>query len=247
MSLVKIGFFSLKDHTGCSSFAIHAANYIAGGDNSVAVIEPDTVLEPQYADVQVEKNEDGSFEFNNIHFYPQGCMTEPTEDILIYDFGKVTIFQKFDNNYDMLYLCTSGDVSNISDIGEYLTESNAKCELILSGASKEEFQEFKNNGYTCIAVSDKKEMVCPYDLAVKLVLTLRRKGIVDPVYHKDWTYDALPFKKEEVKEEKKSFFGSLFGKRKKIKRQKKMLLFKMLQLKLNLREKKQALQKKSIM
>ena len=63
MSLVKIGFFSLKDHTGCSSFAIHAANYIAGGDNSVAVIEPDTVLEPQYADVQVEKNEDGSFEF----------------------------------------------------------------------------------------------------------------------------------------------------------------------------------------
>ena len=39
MSLVKIGFFSLKDHTGCSSFAIHAANYIAGGDNSVAVIE----------------------------------------------------------------------------------------------------------------------------------------------------------------------------------------------------------------
>ena len=60
MSLVKIGFFSLKDHTGCSSFAIHAANYIAGGDNSVAVIEPDTVLEPQYADVQVEKNEDGS-------------------------------------------------------------------------------------------------------------------------------------------------------------------------------------------
>lgn len=218
MSLVKIGFFSLKDHTGCSSFAIHAANYIAGGDNSVAVIEPDTVLEPQYADVQVEKNEDGSFEFNNIHFYPQGCMTEPTEDILIYDFGKVTIFQKFDNNYDMLYLCTSGDVSNISDIGEYLTESNAKCELILSGASKEEFQEFKNNGYTCIAVSDKKEMVCPYDLAVKLGLTLRRKGIVDPVYHKDWTYDALPFKKEEVKEEKKSFFGSLFGKKKKDKK-----------------------------
>lgn len=218
MSLVKIGFFSLKDHTGCSSFAIHAANYIAGGDNSVAVIEPDTVLEPQYADVQVEKNEDGSFEFNNIHFYPQGCMTEPTEDILIYDFGKVTIFQKFDNSYDMLYLCTSGDISNISDIGEYLTESNAKCELILSGASKEEFQEFKNNGYTCIAVSDKKEMVCPYDLAVKLGLTLRRKGIVDPVYHKDWTYDALPFKKEEAKEEKKSFFGSLFGKKKKDKK-----------------------------
>ena len=218
MSLVKIGFFSLKDHTGCSSFAIHAANYIAGGDNSVAVIEPDTVLEPQYADVQVEKNEDGSFEFNNIHFYPQGCMTEPTEDILIYDFGKVTIFQKFDNSYDMLYLCTSGDISNISDIGEYLTESNAKCELILSGASKEEFQEFKNNGYTCIAVSDKKEMVCPYDLAVKLGLTLRRKGIVDPVYHKDWTYDALPFKKEEIKEEKKGFFGSLFGKKKKDKK-----------------------------
>lgn len=218
MSLVKIGFFSLKDHTGCSSFAIHAANYIAGGDNSVAVIEPDTVLEPQYADVQTEKNEDGSFEFNNIHFYPQGCMTKPTEDILIYDFGKVTIFQKFDDSFDMLYLCTSGDVSNISDIGEYLTESNAKCELILSGASKEEFQEFKNNGYTCIAVSDKKEMVCPYDLAVKLGLTLRRKGIVDPVYHKDWTYDALPFKKEEAKEEKKSFFGSLFGKKKKDKK-----------------------------
>lgn len=103
MSLVKIGFFSLKDHTGCSSFAIHAANYIAGGDNSVAIIEPDTVLEPQYADVQVEKNEDGSFEFNNIHFYPQGCMTEPTEDILIYDFGKVKICPE--SGEKVIYLC----------------------------------------------------------------------------------------------------------------------------------------------
>ena len=78
MAQIKIGFFSLKDHVGCSNFAIHAANYLVGDRmNSVAIIEPDSVLDPIFKDANVEFNEDGTFELNNVHYYPQEVLWSP--------------------------------------------------------------------------------------------------------------------------------------------------------------------------
>lgn len=216
MAQIKIGFFSLKDHVGCSNFAIHAANYLVGDrTNSVAIIEPDSVLDPIFKDANVEFNDDKTFELNNVHYYPQGCDEEPTEDILIYDFGKVNIFHNFERDIDKLFLCSEGDGLDIEDINEYLSESGTQCELILCTTSKESLQIYKNEGYSCILVGDKKEKVCPYDLHLKLDFILHKKNITPPEYHKDWEYEPLTFKMDEAKPEKKGFFGSLFGKKKK--------------------------------
>ena len=216
MAQIKIGFFSLKDHVGCSNFAIHAANYLVGDRmNSVAIIEPDSVLDPIFKDANVEFNDDETFELNNVHYYPQGCDEEPTEDILIYDFGKVNIFHNFERDIDKLFLCSEGDGLDIEDINEYLSESGTQCELILCTTSKESLQIYKNEGYSCILVGDKKEKVCPYDLHLKLDFVLHKKNITPPEYHKDWEYKPLTFKTDEAKPEKKGFFGSLFGKKKK--------------------------------
>ena len=193
MSEIKIGFFSLQDGTGCTSFANHAANHLVAGENKVALIEPDTVIEKEYSTVKAEFADDGTFYLNEVHYYPAGATTEPEETIEIYDFGKITIFHEFEKDFDKLYLCTDGTGKDIPDIKEYLLESQIQYELIIPGASKDIFNAYKELGNKVISVGGKKETVCPYDLALRLNLILRSKGLVPPEYHKEWEYAPIIF------------------------------------------------------
>lgn len=211
---LRIGFFSLQDHVGCTRIAIHVANHIAGGEKTVAIIEPHTVSDPEFSTAKADFAEDGTFIANNVHYYPAEVEIEPVEEICIYDFGKIDILHEFHGQYDKLYLCTPGDEENVEDIQDYLLDSETECDLILMGASKEQLAVYKSYGFRCVNVPNRKESLCPYELALQINIILRQHQVIPPEYHKDWTYDEIQFH-YEPEEEKKSLFGGLFGNKKK--------------------------------
>lgn len=211
---VKIGFFALEDHVGCTSMAIHVANHIGCGENSVGIVEPQSATDPQFDHAHVEFQEDHTFYANNVHYYPQETSEEPDEDILIYDFGKINILHEFPDDFTKLYLCTSADENNIEDIQDYILDSQTECDLIIIGASKELLSIYKEYGYRCISILDKKDTICPYNLALQINIILRQNKLVPPEYKSDWIFDPIDFSIIEEPEKKKSFFGSLFGSKK---------------------------------
>ena len=88
---LKIGFFSLEEHIGCTSIAIHTANYLAGSRYTVALAEPEYVTGAVFKDAQTEHKKDGTFYVNNVHYYPEGTKIKPSENVQIFDYGMVNI------------------------------------------------------------------------------------------------------------------------------------------------------------
>ena len=78
---MKIGLFSLKDAVGCTSMSIHIANFLASDlKNKVALRE--IGRNAKYKTAKAEFQEDGTFVLNNVHYYPNGCGINVTEDFI---------------------------------------------------------------------------------------------------------------------------------------------------------------------
>lgn len=231
--MLKIGFFSLKDNVGCTSIAIHVANYLAEIEKtSVCVIEPEKKSivkeESVYAKCNVDYEDDGTFVTNNVRFYPSkrrkawiydtfedaDTDRQPSEDIRIYDFGKVSFLHEFDSDFDKLYLCTDGE--DFYDEISFLKETKTESDVILFGASKELLNTYQAKGLKCIMIGNKKEERLPFTFACQLEVFLRLKGITPPTYHNNWTYAKIEFdyRPAPKPEEKQGFFDK-FKKNKK--------------------------------
>lgn len=205
----KIGVFSIENNVGCSAMATHIANYLAGGEKSVAYIEPDCSMDKQLNNATVEKEDDGTFFANNIHYYPKE-QEEYKEDLLVYDFGCVNILHKFSNDFDKLYLATNSKLSNIPVILDFFAENGSKYDIILIGAPKEHLFKFKEAGLNCISIPDRKESYINYNLATRLNLVLRDLGINPPKYNKGWEFDSIFAETENgEKSSKQGLFGFL--------------------------------------
>ena len=203
----KIGIFSIENNVGCSAIATHIANYLASGENSVAYIEPECSTDKQLNNASIEKEDDGTFYANQVHYYPNE-QESYKEDLLIYDFGCVNILHKFDDDFEKLYLVTNADLSNIPVILDFFAESGFKSDIVLIGAPKETLFKFKEAGLNCISIRDKKESYINYNLAIRINLVLRNLKLTVPQYNKDWKFESI-FAKEP--EEQKSTKNSLFG------------------------------------
>ncbi len=241
--MIKIAFFSLKDNIGCTSIALHTANYLAGiANTSIAFIEPkkkglnlNGEGESKFAKCNVDYEDDGTFVLNSVRFYPSKrrkawvydtfelCDEEiaPTEDIQIYDFGKVGFLHEFEDDFDKIYLCTDGN--SLSDEVTFTKDTKTNPDVILFGASKETFNKYQQMGFRCTLIGDKKEERIPRNFAAQLEITLRLKGLTPPAYHSDWTYAKLEFDYKPVAkpEEKQGFLSKMFGKKEKAKKDEK--------------------------
>ena len=214
---LKIGIFSLKNNVGCTAIAIHIANYLAGSKSTVALIEPETVIEPEYNTVKADFNENGTFVLNNVRYYPLDATVESDEDIQIYDFGVVNYMFKFPSDINKLYICVSNDEKDINDVIDFINETGNEFEVIIIGGTKNLLQLYNEHNLRAILVSDKKEPRIDRMLADKINFVLRRHFIIPPEYHNDWEYAPTIFHYvPEDDEPKKGFLGSLFGNKKKI-------------------------------
>lgn len=218
MAIVKIGFFSLKDGVGCTNFSIHAANYLASGDKSVALVEAKTVLEPKFHTAETIFDDNGTFVINDVHYYPAKSEAVCDEDIEIIDYGKITVLHEFPEDIDKLFLCTDGSEDDIDDISEYIAEFNLKPNLIIIGGSQRQLSIYKETlGLSTTLIQSKSDVYCPYDLSLKIALILRSKNIVPPELNRDWKLDKVKFGSGPIvpKEDGKKSSRSLFGKKKK--------------------------------
>ena len=218
MAIVKIGFFSLKDGVGCTNFSIHAANYLASGDKSVALVEAKTVLEPKFHTAETLFDDNGTFVINDVHYYPAKSEAVCDEDVEIIDYGKITVLHEFPEDIDKLFLCTDGSGDDIDDISEYLAEFNFKPNLIIIGGSQKQLSIYKEAlGLSTTLIQSKSDVYCPYDLSLKIALILRSKNIVPPELNRDWKLDKVKFGSGPIipKEDSKKSSRSLFGKKKK--------------------------------
>ena len=213
---LKIGIFSLKNNVGCTAMAIHMANYLAGSKSTVALIEPDTVVEPEFNTVKADFEDDGTFILNNVRYYPSDAISEPNEEIQIIDFGLVNYMFEFPTDINKLYICVSNNESDVDDVIDFINETGAEFEVIVVGGTKNLLQTYNDNNMRSILVGDKKEPRIDRMLADKLNLVLRRHFITPPEYHNDWEYAPTVFHYvPEDESQKKGFFGSLFGGKKK--------------------------------
>lgn len=213
---LKIGIFSLKDNVGCTAIAIHMANYLAGSESSVSLVEPATVDEPEFGTAKADFEDNGTFVLNNVRYYPSEVTVEPDEDIQIYDFGKVNYMFEFPDYINKLYVCVSNDNSDLNDVVDFINETGADFEVIMIGGTKNLLQAYSDCNLRSIIIGDKKEPRIDRRLADRLNFVLRRHFIKPPEYHGDWEYAPTIF--HYVPEEeapKKGLFGSLFGSKKK--------------------------------
>lgn len=234
--MLKIAFFSLKDNIGCTSIAVHVANYLAGIKNmSVAFVEPkrkglnlNGEGESKFAKCNVDYEDDGTFIVNSVRYYPSkrrkawvydtfelcDSEVEPTEDIQIYDFGKVGFLHEFGDEFDKIYLCTDGN--GLADENSFVKDTKTNPDVILFGASKEVFANYQQMGFRCVLIGDKKEERIPRNFAAQLEILLRLKGITPPTYHSDWIYAKIEFdyKPDPKPEEKQGFLSKFLSKKK---------------------------------
>jgi hypothetical protein len=99
----------------------------------------------------------------------------------------------------------------------YAAETETDFEILLFGASKEQLSMFKQSGLKCIPVRDIRETVCPYELATKVALFLRSKGIEPPEYSSSRQFEDVEFHyvPEEDQPKKKLHFPFGKGRKKK--------------------------------
>lgn len=209
--MFKIGFISIKDNSGCTSLAIHTANYF-GKEKDKKTVLIENRAKQEFVKANVNFETDGTFVMNNVRYIPSGVDFDYSNaDIVIDVIGVVNFLSTFDNTYDLIYLCTDANEKNIPDILEFFHESGQAADIILQGASKSQIEAYKAANLKCITVGTKKDYVLPLAIADHIMLTMRLKGLIPPQYDKNAVYDALTFG-DNLEEEKSGGIGSfLFG------------------------------------
>ncbi len=215
----KIGLFSLKTGVGCSSLAIHIANFLASNEK-VALIEKFSKGEkPKMHRAKIDINDDGTFVANNVHFYPaqkiinsdvwplkyEPVDTSIEEDVNVYDFGAINFMFEFPDNMDKLYLVTDTNENNIPLIEAFYRDlathdNKHEFDLIIVGSSRDAVNKFKEMLpfiSSVISVGDKKEPRIDYMFAVKIQVFMRSLGLATPEYHDTWEYDPVTFYSED--------------------------------------------------
>ena len=214
MAKIKISFCALKRGCSCTRMAVHMANFIAGGNKSVALVEPNNTKDPVFSTINTEPEENGTYIMNGVRYYPADIGIEPEEEIIIYDFGEINYLTDL-SGMDKIYLCTEPSSSNYIGVMDYFSDVDLNCEILLLNPSKEQLSQFRNTGRKCTMIQGVKNKVCPYALATSATLFFRTKNMTPPVYHNDWDYDEVIFGYVPEEEPQKKTFGIPFIRSKK--------------------------------
>jgi len=199
-----IGFFALKQNVGCTAIASQVANYLVDLNEPVAVIEKvNKGSEPEYHRTKLNKKEDGTYNLNNVHYYPFYKIDNtdnypityapigitPTEPIKVYDFGVIDFMFEMPKKMDKIFLVTDANEDNITDIlsfystcKDYLKDKMFLFDVILIGASKTTPDKFKKylpfiNSF--IIIPDEIETKINYSFATRIDLILLSCGFTD--------------------------------------------------------------------
>ena len=203
MKSLSFAFFSLRAESGCTSMAIHLANFFATEDEKVALMEGKQPNKEASYRFSVDPDDDGNYIFNRVRFIPADSETDVTEPIVITDIGEVGLLYEF-QTYDKLYLCTDGRESDRSWVKEYAMEHPGfHPDVLLFGASKDTLRAWTNENFRSILLGKDKEAHIPQNFALSLGTFLRTLGITPPVYHSDAVYRPVPFVTDDVEETEK--------------------------------------------
>lgn len=201
---MRIGLIALKESMGCTSMAIHLANFLAADGFKVALCEKNG---NEFATVKADFTEDGTFEINDVHYYPSIAKVEPTEEYIIDDIGKIGILYAPDASYAKYYLCTDGSDSDMDELESFRSENPSfRPDVILFGASKDSVRKWSAAGYKTVLIGKKRETKLSQNLMMAFSLFLRTQGVVPPTYHTDKVFAPVIFGDkayvfEEIKEE----------------------------------------------
>lgn len=226
MKSLSFAFFSLRDGSGCTSMAIHLANFFATEDGKVALVEEKQPKKEVSYRFSVDPDENGDYIFNRVRFLPADQEKDVTEPIIITDIGAVGLLYEF-QTYNKLYLCTDGREADRAWVKEYAIEHPGfRPDVLLFGASKDTLRAWTSEGFRSILLGKDKDPHIPQNFALSLGTFLRTLGITPPVYHSDAVYRPVPFvindvteteeeeptaKPKKQKKEKKPFFGKEKG------------------------------------
>lgn len=213
--MYKVGLISIKDNSGCTSIGIHLANYLS---NSLSVALVENKRKDEFSTIKACFEDDNTFYLNNVHFIPSISNYIPTEDIVIDVYGTVNFMDELNEKYNKICMLITGDVSNIGDVAEYVKETGTNVNLVLLGASKEQYDFYTSMGYKCIIVPDKKENILPYSLATYFSIELRKAGINPPKYNKNAIYEDIIWNyvpEEESSKKNLNVFGLFSSKKNK--------------------------------
>lgn len=199
--MLKIALFSYQEKRGCTSMSVHLANFLASDEkNDVAFIEEKVPGRGTSFTFAKNKEEDGTYRFNHVHFYPLTVEKTPTEQIQVFDIGQIGILYKFDT-YDKIYLCTDGTDDDWDSLAEYREDHpDFTPDILLFGASKECVRKWGSIGKT-VLIGNQKETVIPQNFSMMITPFLYANKISVPIYHKDKIYAKIPFGAEDLPEE----------------------------------------------
>ncbi len=192
---MKIGLFSFKQGVGCSSMAIHMANFLASDDNNkgkVALREKNK--EDKFRTAKADFAEDGTFVINDVRYYSSVLKIEPTEDFIVDDIGKIGILHRFDADYAKIYLCTDGSDEDLEAYLSYKSDNPSFTpDVVLFGASKECIHKWSDEGLRTILIGKVREKRLPQNFAMAFSTFLRLSGIVAPIYKHDYIFAPVIF------------------------------------------------------
>lgn len=211
MSLT-IGFFSLKSGVGCSAMATHVANFLASKEKVAFIEQVAKGEKPEYHRFKGNKNNDGTFILNNVHYYPAQKIKdehkwpleyEPIEvlideQIKVYDFGVVNFMYDFPRLNKLYLVCEASDdsIESIQSFYRDTRQRDLNFDVIIVGASRDTTNVFKDllpQIASIIPVTDKKETRIDYMFAMKLQLFIRGTQNEVPEYQNSWEYDPVEF------------------------------------------------------
>lgn len=210
----KIGLFSLKSGVGCTSLAIHIANFLSTLDKVAFIEKTGKGEDPELHRVKTGTDDDGTFNVGNVHFYPELKIEDENsypleykqlnlavgEYYQVYDFGSINFMFDFPEQIDKFYLITDDSEQSILEIQSFYNELRAQgtlidFDVIVTGASRDVMNLFKEKlpyVKSIIAVSNEKEQHIDYMLSLKLQVFMRSVGEQVPTYS-DKDYEPIEF------------------------------------------------------
>lgn len=210
----KIGLFSLKSGVGCTSLAIHIANFLSTLDKVAFIEKTGKGEDPELHRVKTGIDNDGTFNVENVHFYPELKIEDENsypleykplnlpvgEYYQVYDFGSINFMFDFPEQIDKFYLITDDSEQSILEIQSFYNELRTQgtlidFDVIVTGASRDVMNLFKEKlpyVKSVIAVSNEKEQHIDYMLSLKLQVFMRSVGEQVPTYS-DKDYESIEF------------------------------------------------------
>lgn len=203
--MLKIGFVSFKNGGGCTTAAINASRYFAGGGYSVTLVEPQKVLTPVFINLnEVDRFKDG------ITIFPGWAGEELDCEIAVFDLGITPSLSKA-IPCDKYYLCADITEDDEEMLVEYMQENGYEYTLLLKECSKERLSAFKKIKNSSTYSIPKILTRCSQDFAELLDIALRAAGMIPPsVNMESEAWDDLHVKEDE-KDPQTSALNSFIG------------------------------------